>query len=257
MWPEAMAAALRRWRDANTEFELGAVAKHHVLYQLAASAISFATSRIKRQVYNDKQQFLQQLIGDGLGSVGDLLHRVKQHGLGGRQNKGQRKPLPKLCGADGRPATSRQDRDAIWLDHFIGAQECGETTTVAKFLDQPDKGSSNLDELQRSVQDLPTIAGPFAATQISGHDEDPSSHRSLYVSSTLAKVYHKLMRPRGQPALQTTLHGLHLGSQRGAPLSFVSTYRLTRISSYSPTAGEGGRLDEGSGQPACGTSSLC
>ena len=36
MWPEAMAAALRRWRDANTEFELGAVAKHHVLYQLAA-----------------------------------------------------------------------------------------------------------------------------------------------------------------------------------------------------------------------------
>ena len=47
------------------------------------------------------------------------------------------------------------------------------------------------------------------------------------MSSTLGKAYHKLIRGRGQGALQSVLHGLHLGSQRGAPIGFASMYLLS------------------------------
>ena len=69
------------------------------------------------------------------------------------------------------------------------------------------------------VQALTTFRQPvqwrggilYAAWKGAGGTEDPANYRSLFVSSVLAKAYNKLMRARGQTALQGTLHGLHLG----------------------------------------------
>ena len=62
----------------------------------------------------------------------------------------------------------------------------------------------------------------YAAWKGPGGIEDPSNHRTLLVSSTIGKAYRKMMRDRGQEALQNVLHGLHLGSRREAPIGFVS-----------------------------------
>lgn len=103
MWGDAQRAAFNWWAGTEVDWEPRAVAKHALLYQLAASAISFASDRIKKQVYRDKQAFLQGLAADGLYNVGQILQKLKQHGVGGRKNKNKRLPLPKLNNVDGAP----------------------------------------------------------------------------------------------------------------------------------------------------------
>ncbi|CAE7247342.1 hypothetical protein AK812_SmicGene11060 [Symbiodinium microadriaticum] len=144
MWPTAVAEAFSWWAGSSDTWSPRAVLKQELLYDLVAAAITFATDRIKRRIYKDKQTFLEQLAHDGLSSTTQILQRLRQHGLGGRKNKVQKKPLPKLC------------RQVPW-----------------------------------TTADLPT--------------------RSLFVSSTLGKAYHKLIRGRGAP----------IGFASMYPLSFL------------------------------------
>ena len=91
-------------------------------------------------------------------------------------------------------------------------------------------------EVEQSLRATPLGKSPalqwrggilFSAWKRAGPIELPENSRSLFVSSTLGKAYHKLIRGRGQGALQSVLHGLHLGSQRGAPIGFASMYPLS------------------------------
>ena len=52
------------------------------------------------------------------------------------------------------------------------------------------------------------------------------NHRSLYISSVVGKLYHRIYRDKTQPQLQEVLHGLHLGSKRRTPLTFAAIYLL-------------------------------
>ena len=281
MWSDAVEAAFFSWAGVKQQLEPMALAKHALLYQMSAAASSFATARIKKQIYQDKTDFLNKLAYDGLPDVGQILRRLKQNGLGGRKNRAKRSPLPKLCDVDGTVALNREHRDEIWL-RFFGAQEYGQVMSVTDLLDIADKPVC-VDEIQWALEDLPpqaevaqvlreaplgkspgldnlpgellraapaemanaahslilkslvTLRQPvqwrggvlFAAWKGSGCMDQPESHRSLFVSSALGKCYHKLMRNRGQRALQDILHGLHLGSKRGAPIGFASLYLLS------------------------------
>ncbi|CAE7193341.1 unnamed protein product [Symbiodinium sp. CCMP2592] len=283
MWDAAKECAYQRWAHGTT-FSAGAVPKQQLLYQLAASAITFTTARIKRQVYDDKRCFLQGLVRDGLQSVGQILHRVRAHGLGGKKNRVSKKPLPRLVDAEGNVAESREQRDAVWLEHF-GNQECGRVLPIDVYLRQEATAGMVNNAVPWSIEDLPTLAeteevirqAPIgkamgldnvpgeivraapaqmaavfhplvvkslatlsqpvqwrggilhAAWKGAGEIDQPANHRSLFVSSVLAKAYHKLMRNRGQGALHEVLHGLHLGSRRGAPIGFASMSLVAHI----------------------------
>ncbi|CAE7677247.1 unnamed protein product [Symbiodinium sp. CCMP2456] len=282
MWEAALAAAVSWWAGADIRWTPRAVAKHDVLYQLVASAITFATERIKKKIRQDKQAFLQSLVYDGLSSVGQILQRLKKSGVGGKRNRVRRLPLPKLVQEDGVVASSRHQHDAVWLRHFA-AQEYGEILPASTFLEQASRLESLPADFQWVPEDLPSLleiegclrAVPFgkspgldnvpgellraapaqmaaaiqplfvkalvqlkqpvqwrggilyAAWKGAGRVDDPNSHRSLFVSSTVGKSFHKLVRGRGQAALQTVLHGLHLGSRKDAPIGFASMYLLS------------------------------
>eukprot|EP00439_Symbiodinium_sp_Y106_P061031 s955_g9.t1 len=64
----------------------------------------------------------------------------------------------------------------------------------------------------------------YAAYKNKGPANLPESYRSLCVSSSVGKTYHKLLRAAAQPQLQNTPHGLHLGSKRQAPITYAALY---------------------------------
>ena len=281
MWHDAVGAAFRWWSGQDLHWSPAAVNKHAILYQVVASAVSLATDRIKKQIYADKASFLRKCAYDGLSNVGQILHKLKQNGVGGKKNKMARRPLPRLEMLDGKTAGSREQRDEVWLRHF-GAQEYGVVLPTQEFLAQACQQQATNDDLTWDIGDIPTVleveqalrevplgkapgldnlpgevfrAAPtamadaahplfakalvnlrqpiqwrggilFEAWKGAGSMADPASHRSLFVSSALGKAYHKLMRNRGQDALQNILHDLHLGSRRGAPICYASLYLL-------------------------------
>ena len=268
MWSDAVGAAFRWWSGRDSHWNPAAVNKHGILYQVVAAAVSLATDRIKKQVYVDKASFLRKCAYDGASNVGQILHKLKQNGVGGKKNKTARRPLPCLEMPDGTMAGSREQRDEVWLRHF-GAQEYGTILPTKDFLVQACRQQGVQDDMTWDIGDIPTVleveqalrevplgkaagldnlpgevlrAAPaamaaaahplfakallnlrqpvqwrggilFEAWQGAGSMADPASHRSLFVSSALGKAYHKLMRNRGQGALQTILHDLHLGSR--------------------------------------------
>ena len=281
MWPTAAKAALQCWKGDWSMWAPEAVKKQEILYDLVAAAISFATARIKRQIYEAKQKFLQGLAKDGVTGVGQMLHKLRQNGVGGRRNRLTRQPLPKLKHMDGRLACSRPQRDMVWLNYF-GEQEYGSVVSTKDFLEEAlqieplpcdfEWGTQDVPtpiEVEKTLRQVPLGKAPgldnlpgealraappqmaaalhplfvkallqlrqplqwrggilFASWKGAGHKDEPASHRSLFVSSTVGKSYHKLMRGRGQEALQGVLHDLHLGSKRNAPIGFASLYLL-------------------------------
>ena len=66
----------------------------------------------------------------------------------------------------------------------------------------------------------------YSAWKRSGDRSHADSHRSLFVSNLLAKSLHRLMKDKVAATLEATLHPLHLGSRRGAPVTFPAMYIL-------------------------------
>ena len=281
MWHDAVVVAFNWWAGQDASWHPKALNKQALLYQLVAASISFTTDRIKKQIGIDKATFLRQCAYDGGSNIGQILHKLKQNGVGGRKNKLVRRPLPRLESQDGCAATCREQRDEIWLRHF-GAQEYGCILSTKNFLNSANQVQIPDAGVNWSIEDIPSVldveqvlratplgkspgldnlpgeflrAAPaamagavhplftkalvnlrqplqwrggilFEAWKGVGSIADPNSHRSLFVSSALGKAYHKLMRNRGQDALQTALHDLHLGSRRGAPINFASLYLI-------------------------------
>ncbi|CAE7735994.1 RTase [Symbiodinium sp. CCMP2592] len=269
--------AVDMWRDAARR-HAATVHKDSLLYQLAAAAVGIATRRIKIGIREAKAEFLRTLAGTGK-TASQILQRAKQAGVGGRRPGKAFKPIPKLLGPDGRPATTRTERDDVWLQHF-GEMEMGTTMSVKDFLRecpcspavpieatwQPHElpnlveieglmrrtqagKSPGLDaipgELLRGapigaakavlplfMKALVTFTQPLqwrggilhSAWKQSGPIENPSNHRSLFVSSLLGKTLHRALRDKAQGCFGEVLHDIHFGMKKGAPVTFGAQY---------------------------------
>ncbi|CAE7899283.1 unnamed protein product [Symbiodinium sp. KB8] len=64
----------------------------------------------------------------------------------------------------------------------------------------------------------------YNAWKRAGPISQPSSHRSLFISSVVGKLYHRILRQKTHPQLQHELHSMHLGSQPKAPMAYASLY---------------------------------
>ena len=66
----------------------------------------------------------------------------------------------------------------------------------------------------------------FEAWKRSSSQRETSAYRSLFVASTVGKVYHKVMRRKVQGAVDHELHDFHLGARKQAPVSMPALYAL-------------------------------
>ena len=57
-----------------------------------------------------------------------------------------------------------------------------------------------------------------------GSIDNPASYRSLFISSQVGKCFHKLLRRRAGPIIETALHEFHLGARRNAPVVYPALY---------------------------------
>ena len=64
----------------------------------------------------------------------------------------------------------------------------------------------------------------FEAFKRSGWQSSVDNYRSLFVSSYLAKAYHRVVRNKTQALCRDDLHPLHLGSKKRAPVAFASMF---------------------------------
>eukprot|EP00439_Symbiodinium_sp_Y106_P058806 s516_g8.t1 len=69
----------------------------------------------------------------------------------------------------------------------------------------------------------------FAAWKQSGERSSMDSHRSLFVSSLLGKSLHRLVKDKVEAQIATALHPLHMGSRKGAPVTFPAMYILSHL----------------------------
>ncbi|CAE7244447.1 unnamed protein product [Symbiodinium sp. CCMP2592] len=60
----------------------------------------------------------------------------------------------------------------------------------------------------------------------SGSSPDPQSFRSLFVSSTVGKCFHKMFRTRSQRDLEGAFHSFQLGARRHCPVTLPALYIL-------------------------------
>ena len=69
----------------------------------------------------------------------------------------------------------------------------------------------------------------FEAFKRSGLQSSVDNYRSLFVSSYLAKAYHRVVRDKTQAFCRDEMHSLHLGSKKQAPVTFASMYVLAHL----------------------------
>ena len=62
----------------------------------------------------------------------------------------------------------------------------------------------------------------FAAWKKSGSMHDPGSYRSLFVSSAVGKVYHRMMRNKAAITAETSFGSCHMGARAGSPVTHGS-----------------------------------
>ncbi|CAE7596336.1 unnamed protein product, partial [Symbiodinium sp. CCMP2456] len=155
VWERALHAALLQWRHGIAGLLDMVTRKDGLLYQLAASAITFKTHQIKKEIYKGKASFLQDVVREGPQSAAGILQRVKKFGVGGRQNSRGDRPLPLLLDTNGEAASSQADYDKIWLKHF-GKQEYGTVMPTAAFK-QPDVADHFGAGVTWCPADLPTV----------------------------------------------------------------------------------------------------
>ncbi|OLQ00962.1 hypothetical protein AK812_SmicGene16321 [Symbiodinium microadriaticum] len=69
----------------------------------------------------------------------------------------------------------------------------------------------------------------FEAFKRSGLQSSVDNYRSLFVSSYLAKAFHRVVRDKTQAFCRDEMHSLHLGSKKRAPVTFASMYVLAHL----------------------------
>ncbi|OLQ02300.1 hypothetical protein AK812_SmicGene14861 [Symbiodinium microadriaticum] len=156
IWARGLAAAFYQWSTGDKGPVEALVRKDGLLYQLAASAIGYATHRIKKEINIGKAKYLRTIVAEGPQSAASILQRAKRHGVGGRKRPPSSRPLPLLLDAKGSPARNQDDHDRIWLQHF-GDQEYGKIMEPADFLNLSDAAQKFEEGVVWTAADLPTI----------------------------------------------------------------------------------------------------
>ncbi|OLP79036.1 hypothetical protein AK812_SmicGene40723 [Symbiodinium microadriaticum] len=274
-----LSRAFLQWKTGEDYGVLVLLRKQLVLYELTAGAVRWATGAIKRGIAKAKAAFLQGLAFSEGDKGGDVLHKAKAAGIGGRQARPISRPLPSLKMHNGDHAASWEDRDKVWMEHF-GAQEMGQTENTADFLNATHHGIYRDEEINWTVGDIPTIQEleeslrmaprnkapgldgvpgellsatpsamstalyPLIAKSVlqlhqpvqwrggilqeswkrNGPIDNPANYRSLFISSQVGKCFHKLLRRRAGPIIETALHDFHLGARRQAPVVYPALY---------------------------------
>ena len=71
----------------------------------------------------------------------------------------------------------------------------------------------------------------YPAWKQSGPVSEPSSHRSLFVSSQVGKVLHRALRDKAQQHFGSVLHDMHFGLRKGAPVTLGALYIASHMRS--------------------------
>ena len=126
------------------------------LRELFASAVKFAQGRVKLMIRNEKRvklhAFLRSLGGMRLQ---DLQKALKTFGVGGRRNRRQQRPVPRLKHANGEAIVGRHAVNQAWLD-FFGHQEGGTKVDMDSFVQECcDDRPASFEDLDITV--LPTL----------------------------------------------------------------------------------------------------
>ena len=69
----------------------------------------------------------------------------------------------------------------------------------------------------------------FEAFKRSGLQSSVDNYRSLFVSSYVAKAYHRVVRNKAQQYSRDEMHPLHLGSKKRAPVTFAALFVLSHF----------------------------
>ena len=239
LWQDALARAFRQWATQETYDVSYLVAREGLLYNIASAAIRIATARIRTQLRTAKNEGLQKIAAEGHQGVIQVLQRVKRAGYGGTKMKPVRKALPILIHPEtGNPASSRIERDEIWLQHF-GAQEYGDVIDAGEFLCS--KGGYYVDvPLQWSVDDLPNIVQIEEALRrtpkgkacgLDGVPSDLLPAAPTQLALILQPLFIKSMITGAQPTQWRGGVLFEAYKNSGAP-SLVDNYRSLYISSF-------------------------
>ncbi|CAE7701091.1 unnamed protein product [Symbiodinium sp. CCMP2592] len=275
LWDSLLHRALLQWRHGVNMGVEKLLSKQGILYQLASTAVVYATSLIKKGIRTAKADYLKKFAAEGGSHPADILCHLKKAGLGGSKVRKPPRQLPLLLDPAGKPVKTRQERDLLWLRHF-GKQELGQVETVHQFLARDNHPVFVDQDLHWQTTDLPSLTeietvirlapkgratgldgipseilkaapGPMSAAlqslftkaslmlcqplqwrggilyecwKQSGKKSDPASHRSLFVSSTVGKCFHKVTRRKIQGLVNEGLHEFHMGARKGQPVLF-------------------------------------
>ncbi|CAE7754403.1 Pol, partial [Symbiodinium sp. CCMP2456] len=69
----------------------------------------------------------------------------------------------------------------------------------------------------------------YSAWKRAGNPAMAESHRSLFISSLLGKSLHRLMKDKVAHNIENSLHPLHMGSRRGAPVTYPAMAILSHL----------------------------
>ncbi|CAE7870876.1 unnamed protein product, partial [Symbiodinium microadriaticum] len=69
----------------------------------------------------------------------------------------------------------------------------------------------------------------YEAFKRSGLQSSVENYRSLFVSSYVAKTYHRAVRNKTQDFCRDEMHSMHLGSRKCAPVTFAALFVLTHL----------------------------
>ena len=134
LWGALLSRAFLQWRHGCDYGVECLLRKQGVLYQLAAFAVKFVTTQIRRDIATAKNLFLSRVATEGHQGAAKILQRVKQAGLGAKQTKPRSRPLPALCHPDtGAPVVGQKQHDRVWTLHF-SRQEQGRILDTTDFL---------------------------------------------------------------------------------------------------------------------------
>ena len=137
--PALLSCALDLWSaPAAADFEHCSLMlrKMCLLYELVASAIKFATGRLKILIRADKADHLKSVcMSIGKCDSQQIMSRLRSLQLGRRKPKSWKRQLPGLLTCHGAPVTDRNETDRLWLD-FFGNMEAGEILPAGQFLQE-------------------------------------------------------------------------------------------------------------------------
>ncbi|CAE7378412.1 grxB [Symbiodinium sp. CCMP2456] len=283
LWGELKRQAWRGLKGQSHQV-LDSVAKHNLMFEMAATAIKFATARIKKLITVAKAKMLDGVVATGPQNVAAVLQRAKKAGVGGRKSRPVQRPLPQLLDpSTGERAKDQADLDKIWLNYF-GQQEYGVIYSVEEFLKQSvDYGGDvaeqwmpehlpSLQDIEQTLREIPRgktggidslpsdlfnacprhLAGVlqplylksllchrqplqwrggllYEAYKGTGTQARVENFRSLFISSFAGKALHKALRRKVQTCVEDTLHPLHFGPRKGAPVLFPAIYVAAHV----------------------------